>query len=328
MSAKKIKLCNGKCKKPKGDIIKCFSCENEFHAKCIGVNDELYASLKSDSRPQNVAVYCDFCLEECKDSYKVLFNKQTKDTENIKDCLSKLKTDMKKMQEEFSARVDEMEKALRNKLEEQESNVNQEIKTYSQTVTMNIDESKQTKQEIKSISKNFNELKKDLAMNISKEKEEKIKISRKNNICFFKIPETNLEDPAKRYESDVKKVNSILRGKIDLKREDFKAIFRRGEVSENKTRPIIMILNNMEKRTELLKLRNLTYEESNTENNETTTNNIYIAPDRTWQEQEVHRKLVLELKERKQKGEDNIYIKNGKIMKFQPFRVDSHLFWE
>ena len=57
------------------------------------------------------------------------------------------------------------------------------------------------------------------------------------------------------------------------------------------------------------------------------TSYIFIHPDRTTQEQEENRKLVTKLRERKKKGEKNIFIKNGKITTYQPFREDTQFNW-
>ena len=91
--------------------------------------------------------------------------------------------------------------------------------------------------------------------------------------------------------------------------------------------------HNKEKRLELLKLRRLKFTKTNESIDGETSNdsleffNIFISPDRTKAEQEQHKKLVLELKERINNGEPGLYIRNGKILKYQPFRGDAQLFW-
>lgn len=54
---------------------------------------------------------------------------------------------------------------------------------------------------------------------------------------------------------------------------------------------------------------------------------IFVHPDRTKQEQEEHRELVKTLKERKGNGESNLHIKDGKIVKYQPFREATQFCW-
>ena len=46
----------------------------------------------------------------------------------------------------------------------------------------------------------------------------------------------------------------------------------------------------------------------------TQYDNVYISPDRTRQERESFRKLRAELKQRKDGGEPNLVIRNGKIV--------------
>ena len=82
-----------------------------------------------------------------------------------------------------------------------------------------------------------------------------------------------------------------------------------------------MTLKNIELRNNILKLRNI-YCKNNNE-----VKQIFIAPDRTLQERENHKKLVAELKERKLNGEKDIVIRNGKIVPFVPFRRNPQLFW-
>ena len=88
-------------------------------------------------------------------------------------------------------------------------------------------------------------------------------------------------------------------------------------------RPIIIKFTSLEKRSEILSLRNVFY---------TTKDNskipIYICPDRTIKEQEEHKKLVKQLKERREKGEENIKISNGKIVEYTlPFRANAQSVW-
>jgi len=49
-------------------------------------------------------------------------------------------------------------------------------------------------------------------------------------------------------------------------------------------------------------------------------NKVYVSPDRTRFEREKHRKLVEELKRRREQGERNLIIKNRSIVRRQPTR--------
>ena len=115
---------------------------------------------------------------------------------------------------------------------------------------------------------------------------------------------------------------------ITLVKDDIKHIYRKQIRDKTKARPVIIVLTSKEKRSELLKLRALKHVELNDSNEVQKTTSIYISKDRTRKEQEQNRKLVIELKERRKNGEENIYIRNEKIVEFQPFRVGSQLHWE
>ena len=124
------------------------------------------------------------------------------------------------------------------------------------------------------------------------------------------------------YKDDVTKFQNILSNKVPIRKDDVKAFFRIGkERNSSKPRPIVIKLSNEDIRLKLLKLRNLQY------NDDSQDHNIYINPDRTKKEQEIYRKLLSELKERRSKGEENIAIRNGKIIEVLPFRRNPQLYW-
>ena len=84
-----------------------------------------------------------------------------------------------------------------------------------------------------------------------------------------------------------------------------------------------MKLSSLDIRDKLLKLRFLNLTESDVKHN------IFINPDRTKKEQELHKILVKELHEKRSNyTEDSWIIKSGKVVKFQPFRKQSQFVWE
>ena len=266
-------------------------------------------------------------------------------TETIENKLNDIE---KNVTQGVKTNIEVMEISLTNKLENQEKAVQEKINSYANTVSKNIDENEITKKEISSISnknyeaissinKNFETLK----IKINQEQENKARMARENNICIFNVPESTDADQEKAKREDVRKLHTILDDKIKLIKDDIKQVYRKNIRDKNKPRPIIITLTSKEKRTELLKLRNLKYEEvveSDEEVGETNddadkaqdlikTTMIFISKDRTQLQQEQHRKLVEELKERRGKGED-VTIRNDKIIKNQSFLGVSQLNWE
>ena len=153
------------------------------------------------------------------------------------------------------------------------------------------------------------------------EKESTLRQQKSNNVIIFNIPESEGE-PEEAIKEDVRKLKNVLKDQIEIKPEDIKTIFRKQQSNENKRpRALLLKFNNVEKRTEILKLRNLTFKDSE------KSIQIYINPDRTYNERMQHKKARDELKARRDEGEENLLIRNGKVVKYQPFRFDPQSDW-
>jgi hypothetical protein len=133
----------------------------------------------------------------------------------------------------------------------------------------------------------------------------------------FNIPELDPKDPEKSYERDVKIIKDLIGAELNLKKDDVIALYRVGPKDSSSIRPIIMKFSSEEMKFKALKLRNLKYQ----------GNDIYISHDRTKKEREERKLLVKSLRERRANGEENLFIKNGKIVKEVPFRANPQHFW-
>ena len=310
-----------------------------WHATCAGFQKPRQASLSQIGNWM-----CPVCV------VKALPNNNS--MKCTPDMFNTLYEKFENLKTEMQGKLQKMETTIANKIELQETNVNNKIKNYADTVSQNIVQHTKTNQEI---NKNVVELKSGIKAKFDEEQEIKEKTTKENNVLFFNVPESNKVDGKDAFADDVKKLHSILDAHVTLEKEEIKAIYRIGPKDNKRPRPIIMKLTKKEKRNDLLKLRGLEYNENvkdieaiddndneeidgNDEINEdkeitenrqmeTNTIKIFISPDRTKTEQEQHRRLVAKLKERKNNGEKNLHIKNGKIVKYQPFRGDAQLYW-
>ena len=75
------------------------------------------------------------------------------------------------------------------------------------------------------------------------------------------------------------------------------------------------------KQLNILKLKDLNFENSD------STVRIYCTPDRTAKQRELHKKLVIELKERRE-NETDLVIRNYKIVKKQFSRFNPDQLWD
>lgn len=321
-----LDVCPCKSRK-KGLSIKCTNqeCSVQFwHALCAGFRKP---------RKQVLDTINDWiCPNCCMKNLPCDTNDEHSD--KFVDLYEKIDGLTKSMNEKFQF----MEKIITNKLDVQGENVQKKIKTYTDAVTENMDKHCKTNEEM---NKKVDKIKCDIQAKHKEDEERKEKVSKESNVIIFNIPESNEIDKKEAYTDDIKKLHVVLDEHITLKKENIEAIYRIGIKSNDKTRPIIMKLNDKETRSDLLKLRGLKYNvikdklcekedeaaKDDEKNKQTNSIKIFISPDRTKSEQDFHRKLVAKLNERKDKGEKNLYIKNGQIVQYQPFRANAQQSW-
>ena len=136
------------------------------------------------------------------------------------------------------------------------------------------------------------------------------KEKRKSNLVVHNLAESVGESYAEIVEQDVKKFVDIIKDALSLHVRVVRA-FRVGKKSQTKPRLLIVCTDNVEVKTDVLKMapqlrQNALY------------SNIYITPDLTWREREEGRKLRDELARRREAGEENLIIRRGKIIQLLP----------
>lgn len=128
---------------------------------------------------------------------------------------------------------------------------------------------------------------------------------RKLNVVVHNLEETAGATQAERVEGDGARFRTMVKEALKLVVNTGKT-FRVGKKEDGKPRLLIVSLTNMEDKREILRyaatLRN------------TDWSKVYITPDLTWQEREKGRQLRAELARRREAGEDNICIRQGRIV--------------
>ena len=345
-----VKTCSGS----NTDPLECYECDLKFHSACINMNDAIYQCIMQ-SACAGVRWHCSSCLsnpvsgsETSLQEFKIsiqdeiktisigvenqlkLFKESfVKENKIYQDSNSDVKATITKVHEEFNKRFDSIEKQNLKFPEE----VKDSISSYAKVVTNNIEENNETKKVVSSMKDTIKTMETNLTSKmevdcsslsaIEKGVEAKARASKANNIIVFNVPELDSEDAEECYKRDVAIIKTIFKDKVILEKEDIKSMFRIGlNKDATKSRPIIIKFTSIEKKTEVLKIKDLQYIDSNN-----LEHNIYMTHDRTKKEQEEHRKLVKKLKERRENGEENLVIRNGKIIQLQPFRPNPQLFW-
>ena len=147
-----------------------------------------------------------------------------------------------------------------------------------------------------------------------KDKEEADLIKEKEqNLIYFNIPENGSDSVSERMKHEFMLLSEAYRN--ELKHDQISSIFRVGKKGEN-IRPLVVKFKSSETRNYVLRTSGkLSIKHQN------EVKNIYVSIDRTQRQREAHKRLVDELKSRKLNGEENLVIRNNKIV--QNFRKET-----
>ena len=149
--------------------------------------------------------------------------------------------------------------------------------------------------------------------------------SKKYSLIVYGIPE-NCENSVDQMKADFNTIKQLYTERVEIKKEDLRDLTRVGTSKPGQTRPIKITFNDMEQRMKVLtnnqKLR-LDHDGDNTCTYDTCSElttkhtHVYISTDKTKQEMETEKLLRQELKTRRDSGEENIIIRNGRIVNKQ-----------
>ena len=308
----------------------CDDCKGKFHLQCTDLSIEFREIFARQAFSEGLFYRC----SECRTRSKTIPVGKLEFDLKMNEIFEKLN----QLNSEFSKRLGSIESQNLSFPKE----VKESITSYAKVVSDNIKENNETKKFVSSMSESFQNLnskmeeerssisainknlttvRTNIERNDEKQVYAKIKAQKMNNVCVFNVPELESDDAEVKYKRDVEIVKTVLNERVKLEKEDVKAIYRIGTEDSKKPRPLIIKFSSVNKKNEITKLKNIVY------NDEKGEHKLFITPDRTRKEQAEYKELLLKLKERKLNGEQNIGIRNGKIIQLQPFRPDPRIFW-
>lgn len=132
--------------------------------------------------------------------------------------------------------------------------------------------------------------------------------AKKCNLIYFNVPESSKEESTDRMKDDFKLLTESY-SDTKIVPNDINAIFRVGKKDDNVTRPVVVKFANVETRKRVLTAN----EDLKLKFNDEIIN-IFVSVDRTQKQREVHKKLVNELRRRKDAGDTDLVIRNDKIV--------------
>ncbi len=325
------KVCSKPCKEK---AIKCDMCQWWIHAECEKMTSASYSFF---TKHDDYVWLCKDCRAEFRKKYNgngpTEASESMHDFQEFKSQIKMMEDNIHTLQSTISSKFKQFEENMYKSMEKQKNALSEKVvdigQSWSSVVSKNIKKTIENNQVITSINKNLKSVKSNIDFNKDRENENKIRKEKESNVCIFNIPETESgENDQDSYNKDIAKLRQLFEGKVEIKAEDIVGVRRIGVKKTDAIypRPFIIKFRNLSKRKEVLALRNLFFKVN--KNEEEAGNRVFVHPDRTKKEVEEHRLLVNELKKRREDGEENIGIKNGKIIKFgNPFRERPQFNW-
>ena len=299
--------------------LKCHDCKKEVLISFLNMDDSTYDSINKLGN-WGIRWHCPSCLSVppgTGEPTAVMDEFKKSVQQEIQSITTKVEAQLSLFQSSVSSVVDVA-------CQQKTSEVTKSLTSYASVMTKNLAKQAKTAEDVVALKENLI----NISDTLESDAEKKLIKLKEMNICLYNVPESSKTDPTDSIKDDIIKLKQILDPHLKIEKEDVSQVWRVGEKDPSKTRPVVMKFKNTTTRLNVLKLRDLTYEEDKEGEEEPEAISIYTAPDRTIRQRKIHKKLVEELKQRKGAGETNIYIRNYKIVKFsQPFRDQPQINW-
>ena len=287
-------------------FLKCDLCTDPICVSCTLLTEEVYDYLEEQGI--EIPFLCSLCRKEMPKIREVLQIKEKHNSlqETVDDLSTKIENIEKMKIEE---RMSKLEKVIEEKKIDDESFPRLEV-INSQTEKLN-EMFKTQKTMDEKLNQQFEE----------RIEEKRIEI-REQNLIFYGIPEQT-ENYKEQLKEDYRAIKELYSGRVGIAQDDIANLARLGTKKENQIRPIRITFTSSEKRLKILRNNKdlVLYDESfptcsaNFCQIEDNHLHIYVSPDKTKQQRDLEKKLRDEVKERKSKGENDITIRNYKIVK-------------
>ena len=279
-------------KKDKGMM--CDICGCWYHCKCIQMEDQAYNFYKNYEKINWV---CCNCIKEKKEENSLydLIAGMMKSSEEEKKAHKNEKSEMINMMKELNVKMTKMEGDQNDKMNKIFEQINK--------IEEKIDDKVNEKLKISE---------KEILSKVNSEIDEKMeRLKRSKNLIIYGMPECKNEGTKENMQrADEQKVEKLLRElEVTVSKLNVTRLGKNMNV-EGRPRPIKLDLENEWEKFNILK-RAGKIKTINTEE----FRKIILSADLTMKQRELDRNLREELKERRMKGEINIKIKNGRIIR-------------
>jgi len=290
--------------------LKCDCCNSWLHIDCDRVSDDVYQFLCDHEAEKSIHWYCKHCtnvlghlltatgrIEEAQKSFESKFD-SFMNSFNNKDDLPNL---MEATQTKLEAKVEELTEQLQARVELSQNKLEERVEELSHHIQSHATETRLMRDNVEDAVK----------MKLQEEKEEEELNKRKYSIIAHGLAEPSGDTAETRIKSDCDTVEHMFH-KTELDTISVEQITRLGKRSDEpdaKPRPVKLTVASETQKDQVLKqaknLRKI---------KEGGMDKVFIHQDLTPRQRQRRKILVQELKDRQQRGEQNLIIVNWKIV--------------
>lgn len=294
--------------------VKCDACGFWHHALCEKVSDEVFDFLQSHGSEESVMWYCRKCTVMCKGFMKLMndiLESQLRIEERLEEVVGNVGKRMAETSDAMEKRMSELVEKLEKDRQSEDGDGSKE--EPQQRIEAKVDALLETVSANRTDSHYVHDCVEDaILVKIAEEQEEAEEIrKRKNNVVIFGVPESAESDFERRRTDDEDRLQTVLH-LIKCDTTTVNKIVRMGrrpEQRDAKPRPMLVTMASEKQKDQVLaKSKNLK------RSGHEEMDKVFIFQDLTLRQRERRKRLVQELKDRRQRGEGDLIIAGGKIV--------------
>ena len=276
--------------------ISCDICEGWYHSSCTGMSDIQYNFYKED-KDAKVNWACTNCIKAKKEENSIhTMLKEIKKKNDENNETIRQEREISRQERETSRQEREASSQERRQMMDMMKHLADQMKNMENRMENKVTDMLKTSE-------------REMILKVNNEMDERFeRFKRKNNLVLYGVPESRKGNDNDRMKEDIERTNLLLE-KLEVTVEKFKSARLGNKINADKIRPIKIELEKEEDKYKILKgagkIKNIEDED---------LKKIIISPDMTIKQRELDRILREELKNRRQAGETNIKIKNGRIV--------------
>lgn len=300
------------CEAATDDVLECVWCDGRVHAKCVKMSEEQSIII---GNANNIVFFCNACLNtlplalKCYDDWASISSRITIVEESFIE-LQKTGNQLTTVNNDFK-KLSEQQKEVANQISDLTDRINQlvshsnQMQTRIEDINVALRKKPDTELAQHSVSSALSQPVTNSAYDVIEEMRDRER--RRQNIVVY-----NFSEGTDR-KADIEAFKALSNAIFKLDLAVAKAV-RLGPKIDNKIRPLLLVLEDFNDKNYLISHSHFLKRHDDYKQ-------VFIVPDRSKIERLKHKEAVDELKKRRAKGETDLVIRNGVVVRRRPQQI-------